>query len=53
MCSAERQAKVRDKNKVKFGTYSKRISFVCYTLVSCEGVDFKATGITFMTMFIT
>jgi hypothetical protein len=26
VCSAERQAKVRDKNKVKFGTYSKRIS---------------------------
>ena len=35
VCSAERQAKVHDKNKVKFGTYSKRISFVCCTLVRC------------------
>jgi len=29
-----------------------RISFVCYTLVHCERVNFKVTGINFMTVFI-
>jgi len=53
ICSAERQAKVRDKNEAKFGTSSKSISFVCNTLVHCEGVDCKVTGIKFMTVFIT
>ena len=53
VCSAERQAKVHFKNKVKFGTYSKRISVVCCTLVCCQSVGFKITGVTFMTVFIT
>jgi len=26
---------------------------VCYTLVRCEGVDLKVTGIKFMTVLIT
>ena len=45
--------KIREKNKVKFRNSSKIISLVCNTLVHCEGVDFKVTGITFMTAFIT
>jgi len=40
------------RTKYKFGTYSKRISFVCCTLVRCKGVGLKVTGIKFMTMFI-
>jgi len=52
-CSAERLAKIRGKNKVKFRTSSKRVSFVCNILVYCEGVDFKVTCIKFMTVFIT
>ena len=53
MCSAERQAKIREKNKEKFRTSSKRISLVCNILVHCEGVDCKVTGIKVMTVFIT
>ena len=53
ICSAQRQAKLRGKNKVKFRTSSKRISLVCNILVYCEGVDCKVTGIKFMTVFIT
>jgi len=53
VCSAERQAKAHDKNEVNFGTCSKKISFVCCTLVRCEGEGFKVTGIKFMTVFIT
>jgi len=49
ICSVERHA--RDKNKIKFRTSRKRISFVCYTLIHCEGVDFKVTGMKFMTVF--
>ena len=45
MCSAERQAKIREKNKVKFRTTRKRIYFACYILVYREGVDFKVTCI--------
>jgi len=45
--------KVRDKNKVKFTNSSKRIPLVYNTLVYCEGVDLKVTGIKFMTVFIT
>ena len=37
--SAERQAKIRGKNKVKFRTSSKRISFACNIQVYCDGVD--------------
>ena len=51
--SADRQAKIRGKNKVKFRTSSRRISFVCNMPVYCESVDFKVTGIRFMTVFIT
>ena len=29
-----------------------RISLVCYKLVHCERVNFKVTGINFMTVFI-
>jgi len=53
ICSAERQAKIRGKNKVKFRTSSKGILFVCNILVHCEGVDFSVTCIKFMTVFIT
>jgi len=53
ICSAERQAKILEKNKVKFGNSSKIISLVYNILVHCEGVDFKVTGIKFMTVFIT
>ena len=53
MCSAERQAKIREKNKVKFRNSSKRISLVCNILVHCEAVDCKVTGIKVMTVFIT
>jgi len=53
MCSAERQAKLRGKNKVKFRTSNKRISLVYNILLYCECVDFKVTGIKFMTVFIT
>ena len=52
ICSAERQAKIREKNKVKFRTSSKIISFVCNILVYCEGVDFRVTFIKFITVFI-
>ena len=52
MCSTERQAKLRGKNKVKFRTSSKRISLVYNILAHCEGVDFKVTGIKFITVFI-
>ena len=46
ICSVDKQAKIREKNKVKFGNSSKRIYFVCNILVVyCEGVDFKVTGI--------
>ena len=45
--------KIRGKNKVKFRTSSKRNSFVCNIPVYYEGVDFKVTGIQFMTVFIT
>ena len=44
---------IREKNKVKFGNSSKRISLVYNTLVHCEAVDFKVTGMKFMTVFIT
>ena len=53
ICSAQRQAKFRAKNKVKFRTSSKRIYFVFDILVHCEGVDFKVTCFKFMTVFIT
>jgi len=42
-----------EENKEQFRTSSKRISFVGNTLVHCEGVDFRVTGIKFMTVFIT
>jgi len=53
MLSGETGKKKLEKNKVKFRTSRKRISFVCSILVYCEGVDFKVTGIKFMTVFIT
>ena len=53
ICSADRQAKIRGKNKVKLGTSSKRISVVCNILVYCEGVYCKVTGIKFMAVFVT
>ena len=37
---------------MKFRTSSRRISFVYNTLVHCEGVDCKVTGIMFMVVFI-
>jgi len=49
----ERQVKIRGKNKVKFRTSSKRITFVCNILVCCEDVDCKVTCIKFMTVLIT
>jgi len=49
ICSAERQANLRGKNKVKFRTSSQRISLVCNILGYCEGVDFRVTGVKFMT----
>jgi len=52
MCSTERQAKLRGKNKVKFRTSSKRISLVYNILLHCEGVGFSVTGTKFMTVFI-
>ena len=51
ICSAERQAQVREKNKVKFRTSSKRISLVCNILVYCEGVDFRVNGFKFMAVY--
>ena len=53
ICSAERQAKICEKNKLKFGNSSKRVSLVYNILVHCEGVDCKVTGIKFMPVFIT
>jgi len=53
ICSAERQAKLLGKKKVKFRTSSKRISLVSNILLYCEGVDFKVTGIKFMTVYHT
>jgi len=45
VCSAEREAKLHGKNKVK--------EICLYNiLVHCEGVDFKVTGIKFMIVFI-
>jgi len=52
MCSVERQAKFREKNKVKFRTSSKRIWLVYNILIHCEGVGFKVTGIKIMTVCI-
>jgi hypothetical protein len=41
------------KNKIKFGTSSKRIPLsIQHILVHCERVDFKNTGIKFMTVFV-
>jgi hypothetical protein len=53
ICTAERQAKLRGKNEVKFRTSSKRISLLCNILLYCEGVDFKVTCVKFVTVFIT